>query len=56
VALAVGRGLPSREVAATLYVSTRTVEYHLQNIYRKLGVSTRSQLAALLAAERAAAG
>jgi DNA-binding CsgD family transcriptional regulator len=57
VALVVGgQGLSSREVAAELYVSTRTVEYHLQNIYRKLDIGTRSQLAALLAAERAAAG
>ncbi len=55
VALAVGQGLSSREVAAKLYVSERTVEYHLQNIYRKLDLHTRSQLAALLAVEGAGA-
>jgi DNA-binding CsgD family transcriptional regulator len=54
VALAVGQGGSSREVGSALYISTKTVDYHLQNIYRKLGLSRRSQLAVLVAADRAA--
>ena len=37
-------GLTSREIAATLYLSPRTVEWHLGKIFTKLGVSTRRQL------------
>jgi DNA-binding CsgD family transcriptional regulator len=44
VALAVGHGMSNREAAAALFVSSKTVEYHLGRVYAKLGVSTRSQL------------
>jgi DNA-binding CsgD family transcriptional regulator len=43
VALVV-RGLTNREVAGELYVGEKTVEYHLGNVYAKLGVSSRSEL------------
>ncbi|HEY2193679.1 MAG TPA: AAA family ATPase [Actinomycetospora sp.] len=43
VALVV-RGLTNREVARELFVSPRTVAYHLSNVYAKLGVTSRSQL------------
>jgi ATP/maltotriose-dependent transcriptional regulator MalT len=49
VAHLVVKGLRNREVAAELVVSTKTVEYHLGNIYRKLQVSSRTQLSARLA-------
>lgn len=49
VALAVGDGLTNREVAAKLYLSVKTVEFHLSNVYRKLGVSRRAALAGRLA-------
>jgi DNA-binding CsgD family transcriptional regulator len=52
VALAVGQGASSREAAAALYISSKTVNYHVQNIYRKLGVHRRTQLAALVATDR----
>ena len=43
VALVV-RGLTNREVAQELFVSPRTVAYHLSNVYAKLGVTSRAQL------------
>ena len=38
------QGLTSPEIAAALYLSPRTVEWHLGKIFTKLGVSTRRQL------------
>jgi ATP/maltotriose-dependent transcriptional regulator MalT len=40
----VTRGMTNREVAAELYVSSKAVEYHLRNVYGKLGVTSRSEL------------
>lgn len=48
VAAAVLRGASNREVAAELYLSPKTVEFHLDRIYRKLGVRSRTQLSATL--------
>ena len=45
VALAVARGKTNREVGADLFVSAKTIDYHLQNIYRKLNVRSRTELA-----------
>lgn len=47
VAFAVARGLSNKEVAGELYISMKTVDAHLQQIYRKLDVRSRTQLAAL---------
>lgn len=47
VSALVARGLSNREVAAELFVSTKTVQYHLTRVYAKLGVRSRSELAAL---------
>lgn len=48
VAWLVAEGLTSREIAERLYVSPRTVDAHLANSYRKLGIRNRSRLAALM--------
>ena len=45
MARAVARGATNREVATELYLSERTVEFHLMRVYRKLGVRSRTQLA-----------
>jgi DNA-binding CsgD family transcriptional regulator len=47
VTLLVAQGLSNREVAAELYVSPKTVQYHLTRIYAKLGVRSRAELAAV---------
>lgn len=45
IALMVGRGESSKGVAASLFLSARTVDNHLQRIFAKLGVSSRKELA-----------
>jgi DNA-binding CsgD family transcriptional regulator len=37
-------GISNREIAGTLYLSSRTVEWHLRKVFMKLGISSRSQL------------
>jgi DNA-binding CsgD family transcriptional regulator len=49
VAHLVGIGLTNRQVARELVVSVKTVEYHLGNVYAKVGVTSRSQLVLRLA-------
>jgi DNA-binding CsgD family transcriptional regulator len=44
----VATGLTNREVASQLYLSVKTVEYHLRNSYMKLEITSRRELAALL--------
>jgi DNA-binding CsgD family transcriptional regulator len=48
VARLVSTGLTNREVATQLFVSVKTVEYHLRNSYIKLDITSRRELAALL--------
>lgn len=48
VAHLVAQGLTNREAATRLYVSPKTVDYHLGNIYAKLGISSRRDLAGRL--------
>jgi DNA-binding NarL/FixJ family response regulator len=50
VAALVVAGRSNREVGAELYLSTKAIEYHLGNIFTKLGVRSRHQLAARLRA------
>jgi ATP/maltotriose-dependent transcriptional regulator MalT len=51
VAAAASRGASNREIGAELYLAPKTIEFHLRNIYRKLGVRSRAELAARLARE-----
>jgi DNA-binding NarL/FixJ family response regulator len=51
VALLAARGITNREIAQRLVLSVRTIESHLAQSYRKLGVSDRSQLGQMLTVE-----
>jgi DNA-binding NarL/FixJ family response regulator len=44
-----GGGQTNRDIAQTLYVTPKTVEVHLSNTYRKLGIASRRELARALA-------
>jgi DNA-binding CsgD family transcriptional regulator len=46
VAMAASGGAATRDIAASLFISPKTVEAHLTRIYRKLGVSSKAQLVA----------
>jgi DNA-binding CsgD family transcriptional regulator len=48
IATFAARGESSKEIAARLFLSVRTVNNHLQSTYAKLGVSGRHQLAGAL--------
>jgi DNA-binding CsgD family transcriptional regulator len=52
VALIVAGGASNREAAAALFLSPKTIEFHLAGIYRKLGVRTRTELAGIAARRR----
>lgn len=52
VAEAVARGLTNREVAAELFLSPKTIDFHLGRVYRKLGIHSRAELATLVAEGR----
>lgn len=52
VADRVGQGMTNREVAAALFMSEHTVRANLKRIYGKLGVRSRTELAARLGSDR----
>jgi DNA-binding CsgD family transcriptional regulator len=49
VARLAGAGLSTRDVAAELGISPRTVETHLASLYGKLGVTSRAELGRVMA-------
>jgi DNA-binding CsgD family transcriptional regulator/tetratricopeptide (TPR) repeat protein len=50
VALLVAQGCSNKEVAASLFLSPKTVEHHLGSVFRKRGFRSRTELAAAFAA------
>jgi DNA-binding CsgD family transcriptional regulator len=44
IARIVARGASNRDAAAELFLSPRTVEYHLRKVFTKLGISSRAEL------------
>jgi DNA-binding NarL/FixJ family response regulator len=51
IALAVAQGATNREAAAQLFLSPRTIEAHLSDVYRKLGARSRTELVLIFANE-----
>jgi DNA-binding CsgD family transcriptional regulator len=49
IARAVASGATNKEVGAELFLSPKTIEFHLSSIYRKLGIRSRTELAGLVA-------
>jgi DNA-binding CsgD family transcriptional regulator len=45
-------GLSNPQIGARLFISTRTVQYHLGKVFAKLGISSRAQLEQALPSER----
>ncbi|WP_127476636.1 helix-turn-helix transcriptional regulator [Microbacterium sulfonylureivorans] len=56
VSLLLTEGRTTREAAAALFLSPKTVEYHLRKVYTKLGIATRAELAVVLAEDSAKEG
>jgi DNA-binding CsgD family transcriptional regulator len=51
IALLLIAGKTTRETAAALFLSPKTVEYHLRHVYQKLGIHSRDELAQALASQ-----
>ena len=49
VAMAVAEGATNKQVAAGLFLSPKTIDFHLGRVYRKLGIHSRTELTALVA-------
>lgn len=55
IALLLSRGKTTREAAAAMFLSPKTIEYHLRHVYLKLDIHSREELARALAGQARAA-
>jgi len=51
IARMLGEGRTTKETAAALFLSPKTVEYHLRHVYQKLHISSRDELRVVMSAE-----
>jgi DNA-binding CsgD family transcriptional regulator len=51
IAALLAAGKTTRETAAALFLSPKTIEYHLRRVYQKLGIHFREELAQMLDGE-----
>lgn len=51
IAEAVAEGFTNRDIAAQMFLSTRTIDYHLRKMYQKAGVNSRAELTRVLLTE-----
>jgi DNA-binding NarL/FixJ family response regulator len=54
IAVKVAQGMTNREVAAALYLSPKTIEFHLGRVFRKLAIHSRAELIRRFATETVA--
>ncbi|MEU5909489.1 AAA family ATPase [Micromonospora sp. NPDC047527] len=52
IAQLVAEGATNREIAARMFLSTRTVDHHLRNVFHRLGIRSRTELARAFATDR----
>ncbi len=55
IAALVVEGKSNKEIATAIYLSPKTVEYHLGNMFRKLDIHSRAELARIMARDAAPA-
>lgn len=48
IALLLADGRSTREAAAAMFLSPKTIEYHLRNVYSKLGIHSRAELGRMM--------
>jgi DNA-binding CsgD family transcriptional regulator len=56
IAYLVSGGLTNKEVASEAYITEKTVKFHMTNVYKKMGIRSRSQLVVMIMKKTAEIG